>query len=102
MDSCWVDTYYVKRDEPYSKYKDTFHLHTYTEFTQQGPNIWKGQYGPYIITIVQQQRHHDIKEEDVSIERNPAYKEDPNIVYALPSKPAIAQALNKYLDRIYG
>lgn len=102
MDGCWIETYYVKRDEPYSKYKDSFHIYPYNEFTQQGPNTWKAHYGPYLITIVQQHRQHDIEEDDVVIEKNPSHKEDPTIIHALPSKASIAQALNKYLDKIYG
>lgn len=102
MNGCWIDTYYVKRDEPYSKYKDTFHIYPYDEIKQQGPNTWKAHYGPYIITIVQKHQQHDIAEEDVIIEKNPAFKEDPNIIHALPSKNVIAQALNNYLDNIYG
>ncbi len=102
MEGCWIDTYYVKRDEPYSKYKDIFHIYPYNEFTQEGPNIWKAHHGPYIITIIQKHRHHDIIEEDVNVEKNPTFKEDPKILYALPSKKDIAGALNKYLDRIYG
>jgi hypothetical protein len=101
MDGCWIDTYYVKRDEPYSKYKDSFHIYPYSDFTQSGPNIWKAHYGSSIITIVQQHQQHDIEEKDVTIEKNLEFKENPDILYALPSKKEIANALNKYLDRIY-
>lgn len=102
MDGCWIDTYYAKRDEPYSKYKDSFHIYLYNDFAQSGPNTWKAHYGAYSITIVQQHRQHDISEDDVVIEKNPSHKENPDILYALPSKKEIANALNKYLDRIYG
>jgi len=101
MKGCWIDTYYVKRDEPYTKYKDTFHLSPYNEFTQRGPNTWKAHYGQYIITIVQKHQHHDIEEKDVIFEKNPSYKEDSNILHAVPSKEAIAQKLNEHLNKIY-
>ena len=101
MDGCWIDTYYVKREEPYSKYKDSFHLFPYNDFSQPGPNIWRAHYGPYIITITQTSRQQDIREEDVIVEENPDAKKDPDIVYAV-SKKDIANTLNKYLDRIYG
>lgn len=101
MEGCWIDTYYVKRDEPHSMYKETFHLYPYNEFTRHGPNTWKAHYGPYRITIIQKHQQHDIEEEDVVVEKNPSFKEEPNIIYALPSKAAIAQALNKHLDSFY-
>lgn len=102
MDGCWIETYYVKRSDPYSMYKDSFSLHVYDDFNPEGPNTWKGYYGKYAITIIQRHRHHDIKEGDVEFEKNPSYKEDPETTYAVPSKAAIAQALNGHLNRIYG
>lgn len=69
---------------------------------QKDPNTWKGYYGKYAITIIQRHRHHDIKEGDVEFEKDPSYKEDPETTYAVPSKAAIAQALNGHLNRIYG
>src|SRR5258706_14961123 len=102
MDGCWIDTYYVKREEPYSKYKDSFHIHPYNDFSQPWPHIWKANYHQYIITIVQQHQQHELEEKDVAVEINTEVKESPDTVYALPSKREIADALNKYLDRIYG
>ncbi len=69
---------------------------------KDGPNTWKGTWGPYIITALQRHRHHDIKEEDIGFDKNPSHKEDPDTIYALPSKADLAEVLNKHLDRIYG
>jgi len=102
MNGCGIDTYYVRREEPHSKYKDSFHIYPYNDFTQSWPHIWKAHYGTYIITIVQQHQQYHIEEKDVTVEKNTEVKENPDIVYALPSKTEIANALNIYLNRIYG
>jgi hypothetical protein len=101
MKGCRVDAYFVKRDQPHSRYKDFFSLNPYNDFAQPGPNIWKGHWAGRTITVIQQHQHSEIKEEDVTIEKDPAHKEDPDTVYGLPSKEEIVLALNKHLDRIY-
>ena len=101
MDSCRIDTYYVKRGEPHSMYKDFFSLHPPNEFKRDGRNIWKGYYGQYIVTIVQKYRHHDTEAEDVTIEKDFSRKEDTDTLYNIPSKEELAKAFNKHLGRIY-
>lgn len=81
-------------------YHESYTLHPYNDFAQDGPNIWRGYFGPYTITITQKHRHHDIEEDDVVVDKDPA-KEDSDIIYAYPAKGTIAKALNEHLDRIY-
>ncbi len=101
MKGCRINTYYVKNDQPYTMYKDFFSLHPYNEFTQQGPNTWKGHWGGRTITIIQKHQMSEIKEADVTIERDPDFKEDPETTYGMPSKKEIALALDKHLNEIY-
>jgi hypothetical protein len=101
MKSCRIDAYYVKRDQPYTRYKDFFSLHVYNEFTQQGPNIWKGHWNKCTITVIQQHPMSEIKESDVTIERDSDYKEDLDTSYGMPSRKEIALALDKHLNEIY-
>ena len=63
---------------------------------------WRGHFGAYIYTIIQKYHHHLIKEQDVTIEKDPSFKEDPDTHYAFLSQKELADALNKHLDRIYG
>lgn len=101
MNSCEVETYYLDRDKPYNKFKDSFYLHA-ADFKRQEPTTWKGRHGKYIVTIIQVHRQHDITEEDVTIEIDPSFKEDEKIVFPVPSKKIIARTLNTHLDKIYG
>lgn len=101
VNDCRIDSYYVKPDEPYTKYNDSFYLYTHNEFSQSGPNTWKGHFGPYSITVIQQHRQYEITEEDVKIEKNDNYKSDSDIKHGLPSRSAIAKALNEHLDEIF-
>ena len=101
MKDCRIETYSVKRNEPHSKYKESFYL--YPENDSNGQVVtWKGHFGPFIYTIIQKYHHHQIKEQDVTIEKNPLFKEDPDTHYAFISPKDLADTLNKHLDRIYG
>lgn len=102
MEACRIKTYYVMRSDPRKRYTDSFYLDVDGEFKQDGPNTWTGAYGKAKITVVQRHQHHDISEQDVQVEPNPSYIEDPEISYAAPSPSAVAAALNEHLNRIYG
>ena len=101
MKGCRIDTYFVKRSEPHSSYEDFFMLRVFGDFKHSGPNIWKGHYGSNIITVTQRGVQSDIRDQDITIEKNPDVKEDPDIVYAIPSKVNIALILDKHLNEIY-
>lgn len=101
MKSCWIESYHVKANEPYTMYKEIYSLAPYNDFKQDEPNIWKGHFGPFIITVTQEHQHHEIEEKDISIEKKDDFNGDPSITYAYPSKEDIAKALNKHLDNIY-
>jgi hypothetical protein len=49
-------------------------LNVYKEFKHNGPNVWKGRYGGYLITVIQKDVMSDIREEDITIEKQPDYK----------------------------
>lgn len=100
--SCRIDASYVKSGEPHSRYKDFFFLYPPEDFKYNGPNEWKGHYGGYIITIIQQNVMSDIREEDITIEKRPDYKKEEGITYAIPFKEDLAQKLNGHLNGIYG
>lgn len=96
-----IETYSVKRAESYTKYKETFYLHSENDSDKQVVT-WRGFFGGYIYTIIQEYHHHQIKEQDVTIEKNPSFKEDPDTHYEFLSQKELADALNKHLERIYG
>lgn len=98
---CTIDIYYIKSGEPHSRYKDSLRLNVFEEFKHNGPNIWKGQYREYIITITQRDAMSDIREEDITIEKQPDYKKEEGIIYARPSKEELAQKLSEHLNEIY-
>jgi hypothetical protein len=99
---CKIDAHYVMSGEPPSRHKDSFMLNTDDdEFKYNGPNIWKGRYGGYLITIIQQNTMSQIREEDITIEKQQDYKNEEGIVYAIPLKEDLAQKLNQYLNEIY-
>lgn len=102
MKGCRIDTYYIRKDQPHTKYNDWFNLNVDNEFTQQGPNTWKGHWHGRTITVIQQHQMSEIKESDVTIEMDAHYEEDPNTAYGMPSKEEIAIALNKHLNELYG
>ncbi len=101
MSSCKIETYSVKAAEPHSKYKEWFYLYPEDNSNEQVVT-WRGHFGAYIYTVIQKYHHRQIKEQDVTIEKNPAFKEDPDTVYASLSHEELTQILNKHLDRIYG
>jgi len=101
MKGCKIETYSVKRSETHTKYKEWFYLHPEDDSNTQAVT-WRGHFGGYIYTVIQKYHHHQITEADVTIEKNPSYKEDPDTHYAFLSQKELADALNKHLDRIYG
>ena len=100
MNGCKIETYSVKRAEPHTKYKEWFYLYPDDKSNEQVVTC-KGHFGAHIYTIIQKYHHHEVKEQDVTIEKNPAIKEDTETVYAFLSQTELADALNKHLDRIY-
>jgi hypothetical protein len=102
MKGVWIKTYTVKKDQPYSKFSDQYSIFPFNEFTQHGPNIWKGSFGPYQIIVTQKHRHHEINEDEIEITTNKNFKGEPDTTYAYPSKSDIIKSLNEYLDDIYG
>jgi hypothetical protein len=103
VDGCTIQSYYTTKDDAYARHHDFFLLHVYDDFKPNGPNTWTGTYGPYSVTVIQRGKHSDIREEDVSFERNPSFKEDPVITsHYVPSKEVIAKILNNHLNKIYG
>ncbi|MEQ9404791.1 MAG: hypothetical protein RIM99_14460 [Cyclobacteriaceae bacterium] len=102
MEGCKIDTYYLKKGQSHSKYSDFFYLNVCNDFKQDGPNIWKGSFGLFTISVEQRGRQSEITENDVTIERNDEFKEDPEIIYPRPFKDQIATAMNKHLDNLYG
>ena len=101
MKGCKIETYSVKPSEPRTMYKEWFYLHPEDNSNDQTVT-WRGHFGKHIYTVIQKYHHHQITEADVTIEKNPSYKEEPDTPYAFISQKEIADALNKHLDRIYG
>ena len=62
IDSCTIPAHYTTSDDTHAMHKDFFFLSVYEEFKPEGPNTWKGTYGPYSVIVIQQNRYSDIKE----------------------------------------
>lgn len=98
--TCRVPVQYVKRNEPHSIYQDSCSLHSEGDFNQTGSNTWVGHYKNQTITVFQQHRQSDIKETDITISQNPGTIPDPDLSVYFPTEK-IAEALNKYLNKIF-